>query len=111
MCVHITHGHLTFGENTDVTVVLDGLDGTLSYKDGRESGTIFSILSGIDPLYKDTIFAGIMLYPNGELYYVSENGIPLVIKNGKKTRIRTSNRTVFDGSCSVIVDTLFYKIF
>ena len=55
------HGTLTIGDNPQFTATLDGLDGTSNYKktDGSASGTMLAILSGTDPKYSDTVFAGI----------------------------------------------------
>lgn len=63
------HGQLTLnGREPEYLVVLDGLDGTAVYREGRTTGrygTMVAIYQGADPRYRDYLWCGIIEHAAG----------------------------------------------
>lgn len=99
------HGTTDLSEKPKLLGVLDGIDGTSRYKEGRNRfryATMLGIALGIDPRYKDYLFSGIMEHPTNRLWIGTRNqGSFLVDANGNRTQIHTSAKTVFDNSTQI----------
>jgi fructose-1,6-bisphosphatase/inositol monophosphatase family enzyme len=95
--------------------VLDGIDGTKSYKENFGKGryaTLFGIFSKTDPTYNDYLFSGIMEHATGKLFYAVKGKGAFVLKDRVKTRIHCSTKDVLDSGNSVInADTNFDSAF
>ena len=101
------HGFIKIGKQPNYTIALDGLDGTNNYRlsSGR-SGTMLAVMKGNEPRYRDTIFAGIMTYPQGELYYASKGQARIVTLHESKVA-KTSGAVYLTPNLNVFVDVAF----
>jgi len=99
----------------DYLAVLDGIDGSKSYKENFGKGryaTMFGIFSNTDPRYGDYLFSGIMEHATGRLFYAVKGKGSFVLKDGVKTRIHCSTKEKLDPRTSVLnADTNFDRVF
>lgn len=70
------HGVTDITENPVLLGIVDGIDGTVNYRNSRgrgRYGTILGIFSNLDPTYGDYDFSGIMEHSTNLLYYALPN--------------------------------------
>lgn len=107
------HGITNLTEKPELLGILDGIDGTSQYKEGRNRlryATMLGIALGADPRYKDYLFSGIMEHPTNRLWIgIRGEGSFLVDANGNRTQIHTSFRTIFDDSAQIYTLTPEYN--
>ncbi|HUQ85013.1 MAG TPA: hypothetical protein VM077_01705 [Candidatus Limnocylindrales bacterium] len=87
------HGTVTYGNEPEHTVILDGLDGSGEYREKRGDsmyGTMVSVLEGDDPTYDDYLVSGIMIHsPKPELLLAvkGEGCFKVDIETGEPVRL------------------------
>lgn len=89
------HGIVDIGEELGMestyTAILDGLDGTKIYREGKgRYGTMLAIFQGINPKYKDYISCGILEYPTGRILSATSGQKTWLLEGDQKTRVTTS---------------------
>lgn len=106
------HGVVNLGDK--YLGILDGLDGTnryVAYLNGDKNaryGTMFGIFKGLDPIYDDFIFSGIMEHPSATLFYL-DNGKAFSkdLKAGSTSEIRASGKKSFDSGTRIIINDYY----
>lgn len=103
------HGITEIG-NPRYLGVLDGLDGSAMYKEGRgrkRYGTMFGIFNTLDPTYGDYLSSGIMEHGTARLCVASkERGIS-VMRGKTATPVHSSGRISLDHNVRIYVDENF----
>ncbi len=104
------HGTIDITDNPIYLGILDGIDGTNSYKknikDGRY-GTMFGIFSNIDPVYDDYLFGGVMEHTTNKLYYASKQNGCRILEGNKIIGIKYPNKTEFNQEIKIYIDEPF----
>lgn len=107
------HGVTDLTEHSELFGILDGIDGTSQYKEGRDRlryATMLGIALGTDPKYKDYLFSGIMEHSTNRLWIgLRGQGSFLVDPSGSRTQINTSAETVFGKSTRIYALTPEYN--
>jgi fructose-1,6-bisphosphatase/inositol monophosphatase family enzyme len=101
------HGQIDLSDNPQFLAVLDGLDGTSTYKTARGKGryaTMLGIFSNLNPTYGDYIFSGVIELASKKLYYAIKNKGAFLVVNQKKSLIKCSNKKDLDGSTKIYAD-------
>lgn len=107
------HGTTNLSDKPQLLGILDGIDGTSRYKEGRNRlryATMLGIAIGTNPRYKDYLFSGIMEHSTNRLWIgIRGQGSFLVDPNGNRTQIHTSSKTIFDDSTKIYTLTPEYN--
>jgi len=53
------------GSKSEYTIYMDGIDGTTSFKKGKNSGTMVAIYEGRFPKFNDALASGVLFYSHG----------------------------------------------
>ncbi|MEK7079040.1 MAG: inositol monophosphatase family protein [Patescibacteria group bacterium] len=105
------HGVIEIGKNPQLLGILDGLDGTSQYGKSRGKaryGTMFGIFQGLNPLYKDYLYGGIMEHVADILYFGSRGRGSKKITHGTEVSpIQTSTTSELGQSTKLNAD-LYY---
>lgn len=101
------HGVVDLVKNPIYLGILDGLDGSNMYLIGRgikRYGTMFGIFTGLDPLYDDYLFSGIMEHTANKLYYSLKGKGSKIKTTEGTTRIRSSGKKILDHATRIYID-------
>lgn len=105
------HGKVKIGKKKSVFLgVLDGLDGSVAYKQARGKGrygTMFGIFSNLDPQYAEYKFCGVMEHTTRRLFFAVRGRGAFVLKRGKRIPIHCSGRKSLDKITRIYADTYF----
>ncbi|MBI2020925.1 hypothetical protein HYS99_00235 [Candidatus Giovannonibacteria bacterium] len=120
------HGIVDIGENPRYTGILDGLDGSSVYKQARTCGgrygTMFAVLNGTDPFYRDYVASGVIEYSKERLlnlqsvasttflYFTAKGNGRTYCEDdpgdlGREWRVQTSRNNVLTSSSMIYIDT------
>ncbi len=107
------HGTTDLSGKPEFLGILDGIDGTSQYREGRNKlryATMLGIAFGADPRYKDYLFSGFMEHSTNRLWIgLRGQGGFLVDSDGNRTQIHTSDKTIFDESAQIYALTPKYS--
>lgn len=100
------HGTLDLSNNPKFLGIIDGIDGTSLYIEGRNKlryATMFGIASSTNPLYSDYLFSGIMEHSTNRLWYaVKDKGSFMIdLSSKQKISLIPSTKKVFDENCRI----------
>lgn len=104
------HGITNLAEDPQFLAILDGLDGTKTYREQRGTGrygTMLGIYSGNHPTYSDYIFGGVAEHGLDRLIFASKGGGAFVRQQEKDRRITTSSLRIIGEKTSFGVDEYF----
>ncbi len=104
------HGRVDITENPRYLGILDGLDGSNVYKEGRgraRYGTMFGIFDTVDPSYQDYLTSGIMEHTTKRLFLAQKNVGAFVIEGGQRTPIHSSGITQLGPGVRIYIDEYF----
>lgn len=101
------HGETDITEHPEYLGILDGIDGSKLYKEGKPGyATMFAIFASVSPAHDDYLFSGIMDHASGNLFFATiGRGAGVMTVPDKKTplpaRIDTSQKMTFDKDAHV----------
>lgn len=101
------HGETDSTEHPVYLGILDGIDGSKLYKEGKPGyGTMFAIFSGVNPRHDDYLFSGIVDHASGKIFFATKNeGARAFSTESQKAavpeRFETSQKKSFDAGAHV----------
>jgi fructose-1,6-bisphosphatase/inositol monophosphatase family enzyme len=101
------HGEFVIGNKPELTVFLDGFDGSSAFRDSKREargGTMFALYEGIDPRFQDYLFGGIADHILGELVIAVKGAGSLLIVDDKTSVARVSSTKKLDDSTRIDID-------
>lgn len=111
------HGIVNLSKNPEFTGILDGIDGSIHYKNwfrgiGSEKSryaALFAIFNGINPAYDDLLVSGSYEYlTNRVVYAVASEGAYVIDKeHPQATRIYSSGQTKLTQDTKIVIDGFF----
>lgn len=104
------HGTTELAEDPEFLAVLDGLDGTKTFREQRGTGrygTMLGIYAGNHPRYADYLFGGVAEHGLDRLIYASTGQGAFVRQNEQDRPIKTSGSKVLDHQTKYGVDEYF----
>lgn len=104
------HGITSLSENPEFLAVLDGLDGTKTYREQRGAGrygTMLGIYSGNHPKYEDYLFGGVAEHGLNRLIFASKGNGAFIRQQERDTPIKTSGLKGIDNQTKYGVDEYF----
>lgn len=104
------HGRVDLVSEPSYILFLDGLDGSGVYKkfpdDGR-FGTMFSIYNNLDPKYDDYLFAGMIEYNTGNIYFCMKGKGCFLLNKLSKKKLGIEEQKDFGRTSLIYVDEAF----
>ena len=103
------HGTLDLVKDPIYLGLLDGIDGTRVYKEARgrgRYGTMFGILSNLDPRYSDYLASGVVEHSTKRLFFASKDGGSFLMGRRKTLPIYCSGTTQLDPQTRIYVDEM-----
>ena len=98
------------GQEIDYLGVADGIDGTSAYKKGLEYSTLFSILKGVSPYYKDYLASGILMYPTGGLMLATRDNGAFLLLDGKVDPVHVSDYQKLNKEATRIATDDYFEV-
>lgn len=103
------HGALDLVDKPKLLVVIDGLDGSTLYEKNKgdtRAGTMVAVFDGIDPLYNDYLYCGIIEHKTARLLYATygEGCRLLELKSGETTEVHSSQTAHLDRNTRMYLD-------
>lgn len=110
------HGTTDITPNPKYLGVLDGIDGTANYREGRNTlryASMFGMYTNLDPHYRDYIFSGMMEHVANKLWYAvfGKGSIVLDLNSGDQYMIKPSNIKVFTQACRIYTALSYHDTF
>lgn len=104
------HGTFDILDNPKLLVIIDGLDGSKRYaqtKGKSRVSTMLAVLNGINPLYGDYIYCGMVEHNTGRLLYASKgSGCKLLnLKSTKIKQVTCAQTTTLDDDTKMYIDS------
>jgi len=104
------HGQTDISEQPKFLAILDGLDGTETYRKNRDSGrygTMLSVFSGINPKYQDYLFGGIAEHALKRVVFGVRNQGAFIRNQGLETPTHTTGLKELHSQTTIGVDEYF----
>lgn len=104
------HGTVDLSEHPEYTAIIDGLDGTKTYREQRGTGrygTMLGLYEGGTPRYADYLFGGVAEHGLDRLIFATRGGGAFIRHKEQDTPARTSGVQTIDGRTSFGVDEYF----
>ena len=108
------HGEFDLTDNPIYLGILDGLDGSNKFK--REGltarvGTMLGIFKGLNPVYDDYLYSGIIEHPEGRLFFAEKGQGSFIFTPpkapgewGRTVQIQTARTEVLDEKTRIYID-------
>ncbi len=101
------HGEFIIGGKPELTVFLDGFDGSSAFRDSKgkaRGGTMFALYKGTDPRFQDYLFGGIADHILGKLVIATKGGGAFMVAGDKTYIARVSNTKTLDDATRIDID-------
>lgn len=107
------HGITDITPNPHYLGVLDGIDGSRNYLEGRNKlryATMFGVFSNLDPRYSDYIFSGMMEHAADNLWYAvaGQGAWVLDLNTQNQMVVKPSNNTTLSPTSHIYSAALWY---